>query len=102
MITLNVILTNILQFYDDLYESLPLDLSDHFTISIFSKAAQTAVNKSKVIKTRDARPSNKSALERVLLKVDESCRNGIEQPNEKDLSSVNNLISNATCFELYH
>ena len=66
VMTLDVILTNLSQYYDDLKQLPPFGLSDHLTIFMFPKARQIINNKSKVIRTRDIRHSNKSIVGRVL------------------------------------
>ena len=91
--TLDVILTNLSQFYDDPKQSPPFGLSDHLTIYMFPKARQTIKNKSRMIKTRDTRHSNRSVLGRVLSKVDWSCLNNFDSCEEK-LTFFNTMILN--------
>ena len=60
---------------------------------MFSKARKTIDNKSRVIKTRDTRPSNKSTLGRVLSNVDWSRLENFDSCEEK-LTFFNTMILN--------
>ena len=60
---------------------------------MFSKARQTIDNKSRVIKTRDTRPSNKSTLGRVLSNVDWARLENFDSC-EKQLTFFNAMVLN--------
>ena len=71
------------EFYDPPKKSPPFGLSDNLTILICRKVRQTIVDKCRVVKTRDIRPSNKNALGRVLSEVNWSCLDGTDSCEEK-------------------
>ena len=81
--TLDVILTNIPQFYDIPEKLDPFGLSDHFTISLLPKVRELNKNRPRVLKLRDTRPSNRMALGRVLSTIDWSCLDAINSCAEK-------------------
>ena len=70
--TLDVILTNLSQFYDQPEKLPPFGLSDHFTIKVLPMRPKRSDN-IKILRTRDTSESNKMALGRVLSGIDWSC-----------------------------
>ena len=92
--TLDVILTNISQFFDNLEKMAPFGLSDHFTISLFPKIRNINTNRPRVVKSRDIRPSNKMALGRVLSTIDWSCLDLINSCEGK-VDFFNQIVSDS-------
>ena len=64
--TLDVILTNMSQFFDNPEKMAPFGRSDRFTMSLFPKIRNINMNGPRAVKSHDIRPSNKMALGRVL------------------------------------
>ena len=97
--TLDMILTNITQFYDKPEKLAPFGLSILFcfTISLFPKVRNFNKHKSRVVKLRDTRPSNRMALGRVLSTIDWSCLDLINSCEEK-LAFFNKIISDSLNF----
>ena len=95
--TLDVMLTNIPQFYDTPEKLAPFGLSDHFTISLFLKVRNFNKNKSRVVKLRDTRPSNRIALGRGLSTIYWSCLDLINSCEEK-LAFFNKITSDSLNF----
>lgn len=73
--TLDVVLTNIGQYYDSPQKLAPFGLSDHYTVKIIAKTRSRCegMGTGKVVKSSDVRPSNKAALGRVPSTVNWSC-----------------------------
>ena len=92
--TLDVILTNISQFFDNPEKMAPFGLSDHFTISLFPKIRNINTNRPRVVKSRDVRPSNKMALGRVLSTIDWSCLDLINSCEGK-VDLFNQIVSDS-------
>ena len=92
--TLDVILTNISQFFDNPEKMAPFGLSDHFTISLFPKIRNINTNRPRVVKSRDIRPSNKMALGRVLSTIDWSCLDLINSCEGK-VDFFNQIVSDS-------
>ena len=83
MRTLDVILTNISHFYDSPQKFAPFGLSDHFTIKVHPKSRTPNLNRSKIVKSRNLKPSLKQALGRVLSSLDWSFLNNINSCENK-------------------
>jgi hypothetical protein len=92
--TLDVILTNTSQFFDNPEKVAPFGLSDHFTISLFPKIRNINTNRPRVVKSRDIRPSNKKALGRVLSTIDWSCLDLINSCEGK-VDFFNKIVSDS-------
>ena len=92
--TLDVILTNISQFFVNPEKMAPFGLSDHFTISLFPKIRNINTNRPRVVKSRDIRPSNKMALGRVLSTIDWSCLDLINSCEGK-VDFFNQIVSDS-------
>lgn len=66
--TLDLVLTNMHQFYEDPQKLAPFGLSDHFTVKVKSKSS--FVHPKKVVYSRDLRPSVRSAISSFLGNID--------------------------------
>ena len=68
--TLDLVLTNLKQFYKDPIQRPPHGLSDHMSVEIQPKNRSQFLNQRRTIKSRDLRPSNRLALRSYLEAVD--------------------------------
>ena len=84
--TLDLVLTNIAQYYDTPFQRPPLGLSDHMSIEIKPKERSHMDHTTHFIKTRDLRPINRLAIRSYLEAVDVSAMiNSVESSEEKAL-----------------
>ena len=81
--TLDVILTNLSQFYDQPEKLPPFGLSDHFTIKVLPMIRPKRSDNIKILRTRDTSESNKMALGRVLSGIDWSCLHNLRTCDDK-------------------
>ena len=81
--TLDVILTNLSQFYDQSEKLPPFGLSDHFTIKVLPMLRSKRSDNIKILRTRDTSESNKMALGRVLSGIDWSCLHNLRTCDDK-------------------
>ena len=87
--TLNLVLTNMHQYYQDPQRLAPFGLSDHFTVSVRSKSS--FVHPNKFVHSRDLRPSTRSAISLFLGKIDWSIINTLPTCETK-LSFFENIV----------
>ena len=92
--TLDMILTNIPQFYDTPYKLAPFGLPDHSTVSLFPKVRNIIKNRPRVVKSRDTRQSKEKELGRVLSTFGWSYLDLINSCEEK-VTFFNTIISNS-------
>ena len=81
--TLDVILTNLSQFYDQPEKLSPFGLSDHFTIKVLPMIRSKRSDNIKILRTRDTSESSKIALGRVLSGIDWSCLHNLRTCDDK-------------------
>ena len=91
--TLDQIFTNLEEFYCLPVPGPPFGLSDHITVTIFPAVRKRPQTQTKVVKSRDKRPSNVASLGRFLLNIPWESLLLPHQSSEDKLSLVTQMIN---------
>ena len=91
--TLDQIFTNLQEFYCSPVPGPPFGLSDHITVIIFPAIRKRRQTQTKVVKSRDKRPSNVASLGRFLLNIPWEPLLLPHQSSEDKLSLVTQMIN---------
>ena len=91
--TLDQIFTNLQEFYCSPVPGPPFGLSDHITVTIFPAIRKRRQTQTKVVKSRDKKPSNVASLGRFLLNIPWEPLLLPHQSSEDKLSLVTQMIN---------